>query len=229
MIFSVACSLGLASFFLGASFSSIFCVIFAKIFKKRYLKCRISLFCVFLAISVSFVAFFIVANQQKYDFFLILNEKSDFRFLLTLFLSGLIISSFWKFLLLPTFAFYIFFTIHTQYFLNKKFSSFPKNFSITVETKDSEIFIKVYKIHPKFLFFIERFYYDINSEVELNNNFDSELNFFQKKLLEFDNWLLKDFEIKKLEIPKARFYPALYILNFESNFDDFNISISRTL
>lgn len=225
MTFSVALCLGLFSFFLGSAFGSLFCVFAAKIFKKRYIKCRISLFCASISFAVIFATCYIVFLQQKYDFSLILKNFVDFRFLLLLFAFGLLIISFLKSLLPIVLFLYFILFFHTKFFLSSYFGE-NKNISMTLLSANEKTSLRVYKIHSKLLLPISRFYFKLNEKTE---SVDEHKNFMQKKILEFDKWLLSDFEEVEVEIPKANVYPALYILTFNKDFDNFYISITRTL
>jgi len=238
MIFSASLSLGLAVLFLGGAFGSSLCLIIAKFFKKKYQKCRFSLICVFFSFSIALVSVFLIFVQKKYSFNLIYKNTDDIKFLVILFILGCLLSAFWKYILIPFFIVYFFISVHTFNFFSSRFYGYSDTISINVKSPEDVLSIRVYKIPSKFLFFTNRFHYDISFDGfkdggdSVSNNwslYKENCNFLQKKLDKLDKWLLKNFEIQKIEIPTAHFYPSLYVLKFNSKFDNFMIDINRTL
>lgn len=236
MIFSAVLTLGTFSISLGAALGAFLCLVIAKIAKKKYQKNRFSLFCLFLSVAVSALTCFIVFVQKNYDINAVFENKADLYFLSALFLTGGVVCAFWKYLLIPFAAVYLLLSFHTISFLNEKFSAFPEKLSITKNSSDSEIFVKIYKIPPKFIVPVDRFYYELEfsdeqSDVsEKKNELQPEKeNFIKREIAAFDRWLLKNVEIQKVQFPITKNYPALYLLNFTTHLDSYEIKVSKTL
>ena len=221
MIFSAALSLGLCALFFGSAVACVLCILSARVLKKSHLRSRFSLFCVFLSFSLALAAVFAIFVRKNFDIFSLFSSKSDLLFLIFLFALGFLICAFWKIFFIPCVVFYLLMNLHARVFLEGKFLKYPGTNSISVESENQEISLKIYKIPAKSLFFTRRFFYEIDD----GKTPAAPAGIFSR----FDSWLLGDVEERPLEIPKSNVYPILLKVEFESRLDGYEVRVSRTL
>ena len=232
MNFTASFSLGLCSFFIGTAFGCVLCLIFSKIFHKKHLKCRVSVLLVSLSLAVAFATIFAVFAQEKCDVRQIFSISQNVIFFVSLFAFGTLVSSLWKFLLLPFFVAYLLLFFHTQNFLKSRFSDVA-NIPVTIESPEVNVNLKIYELPVFLLLPARRFYFEVEisgSDVAKENHVEK---ISEKKSEEKENafhkWILRDERVVPVEIPPSRIYPALYLLNLRQTFDEADFSLSRTL
>lgn len=217
MTFSASFSLGLCALFLGSAFGCALRMSFSAVFRKKNPHYRVSLLLVSLSLAVAFATVFAVFAREKCGLQHVFSVSQNVLFLSAIFAFGALLSSFWKFLVLPFLVAYSVLFFYTQNFLGSRFSK-DSDIPLTIESADSKVNLKIYELPAFFLVPVRRFY----CEVE---NSDSET----KSENGFCKWLLSNSRVIPVEIPPSRIYPALYLLNFQQNLDDFDFSLSRTL
>ena len=231
MIFSASLTLGLSAFFLGCAFGCVLCIALAKILGRECLKFRLSLSLVFFSFFVISATAFVLFVREKFDIGLLLSSSSDVVFLLGLFTFGALFSSLWKFVFVPAVLFYLILSFYTSKNVCEKFSDFPSDLPISLDSPDVIVKIRVYKMPTKLLLPVSRFFYELEIQ---NTNFEENVD-SEKKISSgeensaFQKWIFKDVQESTLKIPDAKFYPALFKLNFDSGFDNYDVSLIRTL
>ena len=228
MIFSAALSIGLSSFFLGSAFGCALCIVFAKLFGKRFLKCRVSLMLFFSAFAVCSAAAFAVFVQGRFSFSSAFSSSDNVVFFAGLFSLGTVVSSLWKFALAPALIAFVAVSVHTSKLIDSRFPSFSLQSPLSVPSDSACVRIRVYKIPPKLLLPVGRFFYEVEVDGDDDGGGSAAVAAEEKKS-GFSSWIFGDVEEIRLELPSAKVYPALFMLKFERGLDDFSYSVSRTL
>ena len=229
MIFSASLTLGLSSLFLGCAFGCAVCMASAKISGRKCLDCRLSLMLVFASLYVLSVAAFVLFVQKRFGIRLVLSSASDVAFLFGLFAFGILLSSMWKFVLVPAIVCYLALSFYTSKSVYERFSDFPSDLPLSLDSSSVVVKIRVYRMPPKLLVPVGRFFYELEVKSAGGDGASSGESPVLEKKSGFGGWIFGDFEESFLEIPDAKVYPALFKLNFNSGFDSFDVSLTRTL
>lgn len=257
MNYSTSLCLTLFSFFLGISAGCFFAILAGKLFRQFYLRCRFSLACVFLAFAISTFSIMLIFLPESHS--LTFFTRNDVFFWLIIFFAGLLISSFWKYLLIPAFLIFLAVWIHSYLFLQKFFST-PQNkmfvssqkTSVIVDEKlfhtpefsDRNILLKVYSLPKRLILPLPRFWTKYTvvlnqkdaEDEDFSKYFENEdyklvnkKNMFEELIQQFDYWLVKNEDYITVPIPDSRNYPVLYTLSIKPRFDKVDVQLKRNL
>ena len=181
MSFYACLSFAIVSLCLGGVAGCLFCVAFAKIFHKKFLKARISVVFLLLSVVVAFGAGgFVFIKNPSFELSAFLTEK---LFFFALFATGFLGAVFWKTVFPVLIAFYIALSAFTGIALYSEFGILPDNMSVTlnktfIEAGKSTFFVdspenkslavEVYVLPKKLLLPLPRVWYRVIGTVDFS-------------------------------------------------------------
>ncbi len=257
MNYSTSLCIVLFSFFIGIAAGSFVAIAAGKLFRRYYLKCRFSIACVAMSLSVAAFAAMLIFLPESHSlrFF----TRNDMFFWFIVAVIGFLISVFWKFLLIPAFLIFLLIWIHTYYFLQSYFDSAHQRKIVSVqrtsliindqlfqtgEKPGRKILLKVYRLPERLVLPLPRFWirYTVLSEDQLNEDDDyskyfvegdftlsNKANMIQEWKQRFDYWLLGNTEYVVVPVPDSKNYPVLYSFTEKSGLDKLKVSLKRDL
>ena len=225
---SASLCLGCCAFFLGSAFGCVLCAVSSKIFGKRMLGCRLSLFCMSITFAVAFFAAMMISAGRAFSADLLLESRVDMIFVSALFAFGTALSALWKILLVPSVISYAVLCAVSFSFLGARFPVPPERIPVSVGRAGQVVRVRVYRIDRHLLVPVRRFFCEVVDD-GAEHTIPVRDGFPGRMLSRYKSWLVSDFEEIEVELPPSRTFPALYILKFESDMNDFCISAIRTL
>lgn len=219
MNFTAVALISLSAFFSGGAIASVFCIIFGRIFKKRYLRARFSIIFIFLSIAiVSFSLCFFVAPDFLSLFPL---EICDLLFFLSIFALGLLVTRFWK-IALPSFlVLYIGFSFYFALSFYKAFGISDDTRQVVISNVDDAVDAEIFVLNEKILLPLPRVWYRIKVSGE-QSSCDYELNFLSKKLIG------RQF-VKAIGLPDFSVIPAIFNVKCTRTLDDVLFSVEKSI
>lgn len=212
-----------ACFFLGAGFGSLICIFSGKIFKKKYLSSRFSLFCIFFAIAGSLLTFQIV----KFQILPIQPFLEKIIFFIIIFSVGFLVSSVYK-IFIPVFLIlFIALTFFTNIWLSKSYIHADKKTTLVLDENTDyseatvinlpfEIFLPISKTWLKFN--------NSYTKPELNNK-----NILKPLFLKYEAFITGRSKQVHIDFPKYDFYPVVVTFSYSDINGNFLYNISYEL
>ena len=192
------------------------------------LRCRLSLFCISITFAVAFFAAMMISAGRAFSAGALLESSDDMIFVSSLFAFGTALSSLWRFLLVPAAVSYAVLCAVSFSFLGARFPVPPERIPVSVERAGQVVRVRVYRIDRHLLVPVRRFFCEVVDD-GAEKPLPERDGFVGQMIFRYKSWLVSDFEEMEVELPPSRTFPALYILKFDSDMNDFCISAVRTL
>jgi len=245
MSFSECFPLAVFMFCLGAALCSLFCVIFGKVFKKRYASSRFVHFCLFFS-AAAICAVWALFKSKHYLLETSEYPASDIIYFACILAAGIISARFWK-IAIPVFLVaYIAITAYTAVFLYSEFGTSENKYVVTVKSdviqingeefpagglNEKQIKFSAYTIPAKLIVPFPKNWYRLESVIDLKtqNVYESQAARTEPKQYNFyQKWVLSSCSEGFLVLPEAQALPAVYDTTLSCKAGEVQCQITRT-